>query len=89
MHILSRAVEVITFSVELWLACLDTPDRAKCVLDKARKAITHLTQGLMTARSWTLSSSELGTQEARDAADAGAVAEGGGGVQERGQPAGD
>lgn len=39
--LLSRAVEVIPLSVELWLALarLETPDRAKAVLNKARKAI--------------------------------------------------
>ena len=39
--ILSRAVEVIPLSVELWLALarLETPERAKAVLNKARKAI--------------------------------------------------
>jgi pre-mRNA-processing factor 6 len=39
--LLSRAVEVIPLSVELWLtlARLETPDRAKAVLNKARKAV--------------------------------------------------
>ena len=39
--LLSRAVEVIPFSVELWLALarLETPDKAKSILNKARKAI--------------------------------------------------
>ncbi|KAJ7228908.1 PRP1 splicing factor, N-terminal-domain-containing protein [Mycena pura] len=39
--LLSRAVEVIPLSVELWLALarLETPERAKGVLNKARKAI--------------------------------------------------
>jgi pre-mRNA-processing factor 6 len=39
--LLSRAVEVIPLSVELWLtlARLETPDKAKAVLNKARKAI--------------------------------------------------
>jgi pre-mRNA-processing factor 6 len=39
--LLSRAVEVIPLSVELWLALarLETPERAKAVLNKARKAI--------------------------------------------------
>ena len=39
--ILSRAVEVIPLSVELWLALarLETPDKAKAVLNKARKAV--------------------------------------------------
>lgn len=39
--LLSRAVEVIPLSVELWLALarLETPDRAKAVINKARKAV--------------------------------------------------
>lgn len=39
--LLSRAVEVIPLSVELWLALarLETPDKAKAVLNKARKAV--------------------------------------------------
>lgn len=39
--LLSRAVEVIPLSVELWLALarLETPERAKAVLNKARKAV--------------------------------------------------
>lgn len=39
--LLSRAVEVIPLSVELWLALarLETPERAKSVLNKARKAV--------------------------------------------------
>ena len=39
--LLSRAVEVIPQSVELWLALarLETPDKAKAVLNKARKAV--------------------------------------------------
>jgi pre-mRNA-processing factor 6 len=39
--LLSRAVEVIPLSVELWLAlaCLETPENAKAVLNKARKAV--------------------------------------------------
>ncbi|EDR12279.1 uncharacterized protein LACBIDRAFT_323426 [Laccaria bicolor S238N-H82] len=39
--LLSRAVEVIPLSVELWLALarLETPERAKGVLNKARKAV--------------------------------------------------
>ena len=39
--LLSRAVEVIPLSVELWLALarLETPDRAKAVLNKARKSV--------------------------------------------------
>lgn len=39
--LLSRAVEVIPLSVELWLALarLETPEKAKSVLNKARKAI--------------------------------------------------
>ena len=39
--LLSRAVEVIPLSVELWLALarLETPDNAKFVLNKARKAV--------------------------------------------------
>lgn len=39
--LLSRAVEVIPLSVELWLALarLETPDKARAVLNKARKAI--------------------------------------------------
>lgn len=39
--LLSRAVEVIPLSVELWLALarLETPERAKAVLNKARAAI--------------------------------------------------
>jgi pre-mRNA-processing factor 6 len=39
--ILSRAVEVIPQSVELWLALArtETPDKAKGVLNKARKAV--------------------------------------------------
>ena len=39
--LLSRAVEVIPLSVELWLALarLETPDKAKVVLNKARKAV--------------------------------------------------
>jgi pre-mRNA-processing factor 6 len=39
--LLSRAVEVIPLSVELWLALarLEVPERAKVVLNKARKAI--------------------------------------------------
>jgi len=39
--LLSRAVEVIPLSVELWLALarLETPERAKAVLNKARKSV--------------------------------------------------
>ena len=39
--LLSRAVEVIPLSVELWLALarLETPENAKAVLNKARKAV--------------------------------------------------
>ena len=39
--LLSRAVEVIPLSVELWLALarLEVPERAKAVLNKARKAV--------------------------------------------------
>ena len=39
--LLSRAVEVIPLSVELWLALarLETPEKAKSVLNKARKAV--------------------------------------------------
>lgn len=39
--LLSRAVEVIPLSVELWLALarLETPERSKAVLNKARKAV--------------------------------------------------
>jgi pre-mRNA-processing factor 6 len=39
--LLARAVEVIPLSVELWLALarLETPERAKAVLNKARKAV--------------------------------------------------
>jgi hypothetical protein len=39
--LLSRAVEVIPLSVELWLALarLEVPERAKSVLNKARKAV--------------------------------------------------
>ena len=39
--LLSRAVEVIPQSVELWLALarLETPDKAKAVLNRVRKAI--------------------------------------------------
>ncbi|KAG2138006.1 hypothetical protein DEU56DRAFT_945797 [Suillus clintonianus] len=39
--LLSLAVEVIPLSVELWLtlACLETPDHAKAVLNKARKSV--------------------------------------------------
>jgi pre-mRNA-processing factor 6 len=39
--LLSRAVEVLPHSVELWLALarLETPDRARKVLNKARKAV--------------------------------------------------
>jgi pre-mRNA-processing factor 6 len=39
--LLSRAVEVIPFSVELWLAIarLETPERAKAVFNKARKVV--------------------------------------------------
>jgi pre-mRNA-processing factor 6 len=39
--LLSRAVEVIPLSVELWLALarLESPERAKAVLNKARKAV--------------------------------------------------
>ncbi|KAF8488333.1 hypothetical protein F5888DRAFT_1809781 [Russula emetica] len=39
--LLSRAVEVIPLSVELWLALvrLETPEKAKRVLNKARKAV--------------------------------------------------
>ncbi|KAJ7638548.1 PRP1 splicing factor, N-terminal-domain-containing protein [Roridomyces roridus] len=39
--LLARAVEVIPLSVELWLALarLETPERAKGVLNKARKAV--------------------------------------------------
>ncbi|KAF5378077.1 hypothetical protein D9615_007629 [Tricholomella constricta] len=39
--LLSRAVEVIPLSVELWLALarLETPEKAKAVLNKARKAV--------------------------------------------------
>ena len=39
--LLSRAVEVIPLSVELWLALarLEVPERAKAVLNKGRKAV--------------------------------------------------
>jgi pre-mRNA-processing factor 6 len=39
--LLSRAVEVLPHSIELWLALarLETPDKAKKVLNKARKAV--------------------------------------------------
>ncbi len=39
--LLSRAVEVIPLSVDLWLALarLETPDKAKAVLNKARKSV--------------------------------------------------
>lgn len=39
--LLSRAVEVIPLSVELWLtlARMETPEKAKAVLNKARKAV--------------------------------------------------
>ncbi|KAG2092327.1 uncharacterized protein F5147DRAFT_822575, partial [Suillus discolor] len=39
--LLSLAVEVIPLSVELWLAlaCLEIPERAKAVLNKARKSV--------------------------------------------------
>ena len=39
--LLSRAVEVTPLSVELWLALarLETPERAKAVLNTARKAV--------------------------------------------------
>jgi pre-mRNA-processing factor 6 len=39
--LLSHAVKVIPLSVELWLAlgCLEVPERAKAVLNKARKAV--------------------------------------------------
>src|SRR6266404_9305557 len=39
--LLSRAVEVIPLSVELWLALarLESPENAKAVLNKARKAV--------------------------------------------------
>jgi pre-mRNA-processing factor 6 len=39
--LLSRAVEVIPLSVELWLALarLESPDKSKAVLNKARKAV--------------------------------------------------
>jgi pre-mRNA-processing factor 6 len=39
--LLSRAVEVIPLSVELWLALarIETPERAKAVLNKARKSV--------------------------------------------------
>jgi pre-mRNA-processing factor 6 len=45
--ILSRAVEVIPLSVKLWLAlaCLETPEKVKGVLNKACKAMpTDLTK---------------------------------------------
>ncbi|KAF6754951.1 hypothetical protein DFP72DRAFT_1009164 [Ephemerocybe angulata] len=41
VRLLSRVVEVIPSSVELWLALarLETPENAKAVLNKARKAV--------------------------------------------------
>lgn len=62
--LLSRAVEVIPLSVELWLALarLETPEKAKAVLNKARKAVP-------TSHEIWIAAGRLLEQEAQATAD--------------------